>query len=82
MAFTSKLEHEDGTPADPPTLHTAVPNWSPGDTIPLGRRTLRVIEIRTEKDSDVLVVESVQGAGASRTSRRFPLTGPSAAPFL
>jgi hypothetical protein len=21
MAFTFKLEHEDGTPADPPTLH-------------------------------------------------------------
>jgi hypothetical protein len=27
MAFTFKLEHEDGTPADPPTLHAAVPNW-------------------------------------------------------
>ena len=22
--------------ADPPTLHAAVPNWNPGDTIPLG----------------------------------------------
>jgi hypothetical protein len=31
MAFTFKLEHEDGTPADPAVLHTAVPNWSPGD---------------------------------------------------
>jgi hypothetical protein len=37
MAFTFKLQPKDGTPADPPTLHTAVPNWSPGDTIPLGR---------------------------------------------
>jgi hypothetical protein len=36
MAFRFKLEHENGTPADPPTLHTAVPNWAPGDTIPLG----------------------------------------------
>ena len=27
MAFTFKLEHADGTPAEPPTLHTAVPNW-------------------------------------------------------
>jgi len=27
MAFTFKLEHEDGTPADPPVLHPAVPNW-------------------------------------------------------
>jgi hypothetical protein len=26
----------DGTSADPPTLHTAVPNWQVGDTIPLG----------------------------------------------
>jgi hypothetical protein len=37
MAFVFKLEHEDGTAADPPTLHAAVPNWRPGDTIPLGR---------------------------------------------
>jgi hypothetical protein len=47
MAFMFKLEQEDGTPADPPTLDTAVPNWRPGDTIPLGRgKTLRVIEIK------------------------------------
>jgi hypothetical protein len=26
MAFTFKLEHEDGTPADPPVLHTAAPH--------------------------------------------------------
>jgi hypothetical protein len=37
MAFTFKLEHPDGTPADPRTLRSAVPHWSPGDTIPLGR---------------------------------------------
>jgi hypothetical protein len=36
MAFQIRLEHE-GTPADPPTLKTAVPNWRPGDTIPLGQ---------------------------------------------
>jgi hypothetical protein len=59
MAFTFKLEHQDGTPADPPTLHTAVPNWHTGDTIPLGSaKTLRVIDIRPEADGDVLVVES------------------------
>ena len=60
MAFTFKLENEDGTPADPPMLHTAVPNWAPGDTIPLGRdRTLRVVEIRsaTAGENPVLVVE-------------------------
>lgn len=61
--FTYKLEHEDGTPADPPTLRTAVPNWSAGDTIPLGHdRTLRVIDTRLDEGTDgdpvsVLVVE-------------------------
>jgi hypothetical protein len=56
--FFFRLEQEDGTPADPPTLHATVPNWQPGDTIPLGRdRTLRVIEIRDDSDGAVLVVE-------------------------
>jgi len=32
MAFTFKLVHPDGTPADPPTLRSAVPNWQVGDT--------------------------------------------------
>ena len=61
MSFTFTLEHEDGTPAEPPTLATAVPNWRPGDTIPLGHdRTLRVIDVRdggTPDDDAVLVVE-------------------------
>jgi hypothetical protein len=40
-------------------LHTAVPNWAAGDTIPLGAdRTLRVLETRFEDDDPVLVVES------------------------
>jgi hypothetical protein len=62
---TVKLRHphgslasEDGTPADPPTLHTAVPNWPPGDTIPLGRKTLRVVDVRDDSDGAVLVVEA------------------------
>jgi hypothetical protein len=47
MSFIFTLEHKDGSPAESPTLRTAVPNWSPGDTIPLGgNRTLRVLEIR------------------------------------
>jgi hypothetical protein len=37
MAFMFRLEHEDGTPAEPRAFEAAVPNWSPGDTIPLGR---------------------------------------------
>jgi hypothetical protein len=33
MPFTFTLEHEDGSPAEPPTVSSAVPNWSQGDTI-------------------------------------------------
>jgi hypothetical protein len=59
MAFVYRLEQEDGSPADPPTFKTAPPNWSAGDTIPLGRKTLRVVAIRDD-DADqppALVVE-------------------------
>ena len=56
--FAYKLEHEDGTPADPPVLQTAVPTWHAGDTIPLGAdRSLRVIETRFAGEDPVLVVE-------------------------
>jgi hypothetical protein len=48
MAFLFRLETEDGAPAEPATLHAAVPNWRPGDTIPLGYKVLRVVD-----DSDV-----------------------------
>jgi hypothetical protein len=61
MAFMFRLQLEDGTPADLPTLKTAVPDWRSGETIPLGReKTLRVIEIRLGRDPDdepVLVVK-------------------------
>jgi len=30
MSFTFTLEHEDGSPAEPPALATAVPNWNVG----------------------------------------------------
>lgn len=39
MAFLYRLEDEDGSPADPPILNTAVPNWNAGDTIPLGGKS-------------------------------------------
>ena len=57
--FTFRLELEDGVPADPPVLHTAVPNRQVGDTIPLGAdRMLRVIETRfDDPDDPVLVVQ-------------------------
>jgi len=52
MPFAYRLELEDGTPADPPTLKAAVPNWRPGDLITLSRaRALRVVDIRDD-DAD------------------------------
>jgi hypothetical protein len=43
-AFTLKLEQADGTPADPPTIRSAVPDMRPGDTIPIRPgRTLQVV---------------------------------------
>jgi hypothetical protein len=59
MAFLFKLETTDGVPAEPPTLSSAVPNWRPGDTMPLGGKSLRVVELRDD-DADqppVLIVE-------------------------
>jgi hypothetical protein len=60
--FLFKLETTGGLPAEPPTLSSAVPNWRAGDTIPLGRRTLRVVDVRDE-DADqppvLVVVEAV-----------------------
>ena len=32
--FTFRLEREDGTPADPPVLHTAVPPGAPARFVP------------------------------------------------
>ena len=63
-AFLFRLETNDGAPADPPKLESAVPNWRAGDMIPLGaNRTLRVVDIRDD-DADqppVLVVEDMAG---------------------
>ena len=56
--FLFNLE-TDGTPAEPSSLSSAVPNWGPGETIHLGHKTLRVVGIRDD-DADqppVLVVE-------------------------
>lgn len=45
--FKYQLVLEDGTPADPPTFTAAVPNWKPGDTIPLGPEgSYRVVDVR------------------------------------
>jgi hypothetical protein len=55
-----RLETADGEPADPPSFLTVAPLWRPGDMIPLGRRTLRVIGVRyVEDEPTVLVVEDM-----------------------
>jgi len=59
--LTFKLVTVDGAPADPPSFQTVAPLWRPGDSIPLGRRTLRVIDVR-QADPDeppILVVEDM-----------------------
>ena len=67
MAFAYRLEHEDGTPADPPTFRTAVPNWRAGDVIPLPHRSLRVVEVRDDDahQAPTLVVEDLPGSATS-----------------
>jgi hypothetical protein len=59
MTCTFRLETADGAPADPPSFRTVAPLRRPGDTIPLGRRTLRVIDVRDvdAAEKPVLVVE-------------------------
>jgi hypothetical protein len=60
MTCTFRLVTVDGAPADPPSLTTVAPKWEPGDTIPLGRRTLRVIGVRYDDDQPaVLIVEDM-----------------------
>jgi hypothetical protein len=62
MAFMFKLETADGAPAAPPSFTTVAPTWRPGDTIPLGGRTLRVIRVRETGDDETptLVVEDAR----------------------
>ena len=63
MTFTFKLEQPDGTPADPPEVRLCVYSWNSSDTITLGRRSLRVVDVRDQGDDEptVLVVEDVAG---------------------
>jgi len=60
MAFLFRLEMEDGSPAEPPTLSAAVPNWSPGDVIALSAGRCLVVVGKRDDDADapaVLIVE-------------------------
>ena len=64
--FLFRLETVGGEPVEPVTLRSAVPNWRPGDTIPLGTRTLRVLDVRDDEahEPPVLVVEDEPGRAA------------------
>ena len=58
-APTRRVLAEDGAPAEPKQLTSVIPSWETGDTIHLGKRTLRVIGKRDD-DADqppVLIVE-------------------------
>jgi hypothetical protein len=65
MAFTFKLEHPDETPADPPTLRSAVPDWTIGDRIPFdpSKAALLVVGIRnaSEPAHTALLVVTAEG---------------------
>jgi hypothetical protein len=61
--FLFRFELADGAPAEPATIEVAVPNMRVGDSVPLGKRTLRVVGTRDD-DADqppVLVVEDEAG---------------------
>ena len=72
MTFTYLLEHEDGSPAEPPTLWTAVPNWAPGDAIPLGNhRILRVVRVRPDLSRRAVPSSSLRPPRISRSLLRW-----------
>lgn len=54
---------EDGEPAEPPTFKASVSDWKAGDPIHLGRRTLRVVDVRASEDPEenaVLIVHDTE----------------------
>ena len=55
-------------PAEPPSVTCAVPNWHPGDGMPLGRKTLRIVRVRADgaDEPPVLVVEAMAERVTSR----------------
>jgi hypothetical protein len=69
LTFTFKLETADGAAADPSTFRTAPPNWKAGDAIPVGPRSLRVVDVRVNEDESVLVVEEVEGPDLTEAER-------------
>jgi hypothetical protein len=70
MAFTFKLEHPEGTPADPPTLRSAVPNWEIGDKIPFGpsKPALLVVGVRNASEPTHQSASCRDGCGLGSTT--------------
>jgi hypothetical protein len=53
--FRFLLRLEDGEPNDPAVFVTAVPNWTVGEVIPLGRgERLRVLAINDDVDEELV----------------------------
>jgi len=69
--FLFRLETEDGVPAEPWQLTSVVPYWGAGDTIHLGKRTLRVIGKR-ESECDHLGHAPGHGFAAVGVASRTP----------
>jgi hypothetical protein len=46
--YSFRLRRTDGTPTEPPRFRTVVRTWRAGDVIPLGLRSLRVVEVRDD----------------------------------
>jgi hypothetical protein len=69
MTYTFRLQQADGTPADPPTMRSAVWDWRVGHTIPVGRdRTLAVVGVVAGAELDdepTLIVEDMAGGDAA-----------------
>jgi hypothetical protein len=63
QGFLFKLERADGTPAEPSSFSSAVPNWAPGETIHFGHKMVRVVALRDDDayQPPVLVVEDAAG---------------------
>lgn len=77
MTVTFKLEHADGTRADPPEVGLGVYVWNPGDAITLGADRSPRVDVRDEGDDApaVLVVEDVAGNLERRGGRARGRTG-------
>jgi hypothetical protein len=54
-------------PVEPPALTSAVPDWRPGDTIPLGHKTLRVVGIRDDDAGEPLSLLGASAIGSVRS---------------